>query len=108
MRMRMAAVIAVLAVATAGIARAGTTLIVTGHGWGHGVGMSQWGAYGYALHGWKYKRILYHYYPGTSLETQGEPTVRVLLVESATVVTIGCARRIAVSDGHRFGWHLPA
>ena len=25
---------------------------ITGHGWGHGVGMSQWGAYGYAKHGW--------------------------------------------------------
>ena len=37
-------------------ARAGTALIVTGHGWGHGVGMSQWGAYGYALHGWRCRR----------------------------------------------------
>ena len=67
----------------AGTARAATTLIVSGHGWGHGVGMSQWGAYGYALHGWGYKRILFHYYPGTSLEKGGEPNVRVLLVQGA-------------------------
>ena len=25
--------------------------VISGHGWGHGVGMSQYGAYGYAQHG---------------------------------------------------------
>ena len=44
-------------------------LVITGHGWGHGVGMSQWGAYGYALHGWDATRILIHYFPGTTLGT---------------------------------------
>ena len=39
-------------------------LAVSGHGWGHGLGLSQWGAYGYAQHGWSYTRILAHYYPG--------------------------------------------
>ena len=69
------AVVLVSAVAAAGAAsaRAGTALIVTGHGWGHGVGLSQWGAYGYALHGWKYRRILAHYYPGTKMGSVGEP-----------------------------------
>jgi stage II sporulation protein D len=108
MKLRVLAPIAVLAAATAGFARAGTTLIVTGHGWGHGVGMSQWGAYGYALHGWKYKRILFHYYPGTTLAKGGEPNVRVLLVQGANVVTVGCTRRITVTDGGRFTRHLPA
>jgi stage II sporulation protein D len=108
MKLRVAAVIAVIAAATAGTARAGTTLIVTGHGWGHGVGMSQWGAYGYALHGWKYTRILSHYYPGTKLTREREPRVRVLLVQSAKVVTIGCATQITVNDGRRFTRHLPA
>ena len=109
MKLRLLAPIAVLAAATAGFARAGTTLIVTGHGWGHGVGMSQWGAYGYALHGWKYKRILYHYYPGTTLVKEAsEPNVRVLLAQGASVVTIGCASPITVSDGRRFKGHLPA
>src|SRR5947209_19604793 len=98
MRSRLFLVIAVLAAATAGAARAGTTLIVTGHGWGHGVGMSQWGAYGDAPHGWKYRRILSHYYPGARLTRYGERRVRVLLVEGAHVVTVGCATRITVSD----------
>jgi len=38
-----------------------------GRGWGHGVGMSQWGAYYLAKHGVKYRQILGHYYHGTSL-----------------------------------------
>ena len=38
---------------------------LTGHGWGHGIGMSQYGALGYAEHGWGYKQILEHYFTGT-------------------------------------------
>jgi stage II sporulation protein D len=38
---------------------------VKGHGFGHGVGMSQYGAYGYAKHGAGYREILEHYYSGT-------------------------------------------
>ncbi|MGC8916465.1 MAG: SpoIID/LytB domain-containing protein [Thermoanaerobaculum sp.] len=38
-----------------------------GKGWGHGVGLCQNGAYGLALGGWNYRRILAHYYPGTNL-----------------------------------------
>jgi stage II sporulation protein D len=109
MRVKAVVAIAALAVVCVGSARAAsTTLIVTGHGWGHGVGMSQWGAYGYARHGWNYKRILFHYYPGTKLSLEGEPRVRVLLVPRASGVRIGCARRIKVGDGRRFWTHLPA
>jgi hypothetical protein len=39
--------------------------VVTGRGWGHGVGMSQWGAHGFARRGTSYQRILAHYYRGT-------------------------------------------
>ncbi|MFH0948234.1 MAG: SpoIID/LytB domain-containing protein [Elusimicrobiota bacterium] len=38
-----------------------------GHGWGHGVGMCQWGAKGMAEDGWDYKKILKHYYRGTEI-----------------------------------------
>jgi stage II sporulation protein D len=101
-------VLAVVACATAAAARAGTTLIVTGHGWGHGVGMSQWGAYGYARHGWKYRRILSHYYPGTKMGHVGELRVRVLLAQGASAVTAGCAAPITVTDGRRLTRKLPA
>ena len=46
---------------------AASVLVLRGHGWGHGLGLSQWGAYGYAKHGWTYDRILAHYYTGTTL-----------------------------------------
>ena len=58
---------------------AASTLVITGHGWGHGIGMGQWGAYGYALHGWSYTQILRHYYRGTTIAAGPSPTVRVLL-----------------------------
>jgi stage II sporulation protein D len=41
--------------------------------------MSQWGAYGYANHGWTYDQILGHYYTGTSIGTASGTQVRVLL-----------------------------
>jgi len=39
-----------------------------GHGWGHGVGMCQWGAKGMAEAGWNYKKILKHYYRGSKIK----------------------------------------
>lgn len=46
----------------------GNNFIFTTNGYGHGVGMSQTGANGYAVNeGWTYKQILTHYYPGTSV-----------------------------------------
>jgi SpoIID/LytB domain protein len=40
-----------------------------GAGWGHGLGMSQYGAYGLALKGWGYKKIVRHFYTGTEVGT---------------------------------------
>ncbi len=63
-----------------GTARAGVSWVVRGHGFGHGVGMSQYGAYGYAEHGKDYRFILGHYYRGTRLWTlPGPRVVRVLV-----------------------------
>jgi stage II sporulation protein D len=53
----------------------------TGHGYGHGVGMSQYGARGRALAGQLAPEILLHYYAGTTLGTRSPTTnVRVLLL----------------------------
>lgn len=46
----------------------GDTVTFSGKGYGHGVGMSQWGAEGMAREGRDYRQILGHYYPGTSIE----------------------------------------
>jgi len=62
------------------IAGAASMLNISGGGDGHGIGMSQYGAYGYALHGKDYRFILGHYYQGTSLGTTNpKQTVRVLI-----------------------------
>ena len=42
--------------------------VFDGRGWGHGVGLSQWGAKGMADAGFTYDKILMHYYPGTELQ----------------------------------------
>lgn len=45
-----------------------TTYTFNGKGWGHGVGMSQWGAKGLAESGYNYKQIIKHYYTGVEIE----------------------------------------
>ncbi|MGH2787048.1 MAG: SpoIID/LytB domain-containing protein [Actinomycetota bacterium] len=47
----------------------GRIVTVVGRGWGHGVGMSQWGAYGLASEGANHEEILTHYYSGVELDT---------------------------------------
>ena len=49
------------------IEKAGSDFIFYGRGWGHGVGMCQWGAMAMAEQGYTAEKILAHYYPGTSV-----------------------------------------
>ena len=44
-----------------------TGIIITTKGYGHGVGMSQYGANGYANNGYTFNQILLHYYPGVNI-----------------------------------------
>jgi len=44
-----------------------TTFVVQGRGFGHGLGLSQWGAYGLASQGYNYQQILGHYYQNAGL-----------------------------------------
>jgi stage II sporulation protein D len=61
-------------------AQAATKLTITGAGFGHGIGMSQYGTYGYSLHLKTYDFILSHYYTGTTLGAlDSNPEVKVLL-----------------------------
>jgi stage II sporulation protein D len=61
--------------------------VVKGAGFGHGVGMSQYGAYGYAKQGFGYRDILGHYYTGTTIGTTADQSVRVLLRDGASSVS---------------------
>jgi stage II sporulation protein D len=73
-------------------------IVINGHGWGHGVGMSQYGAYGYARHGYKHDAILAHYYPGTELAQTAVKSIRVLLASTKSV-TISSTGPWKLKDG---------
>jgi stage II sporulation protein D len=106
MRVRVAA--ALVALVLPGVARAAPTFVLEGGGWGHGVGMSQWGAEGYALHGYDYRRILAHYYPHTELTTAPTHLVRVLLKQRRRAVRISSAAPFLVVDAQDRKVHLRA
>ncbi|MGZ4400473.1 MAG: SpoIID/LytB domain-containing protein [Gaiellaceae bacterium] len=99
-----AALVAAASAGSSGNARgaepvwAPSTLVISGRGWGHGVGMSQWGAYGYAKHGSSYDQILAHYYPGTTLGKTATGKVRVLLADGRKRLTISAGAPFTVRD----------
>jgi stage II sporulation protein D len=81
--------------------------LLDGRGWGHGVGMSQWGAEGYARHGFSYRQILGHYYPHTHVGIADPRDVRVLLVEKRESFRVASAAPFLVVDGNGRKLHLP-
>ncbi len=50
------------------LTEAADSIVISGAGWGHGVGMSQCGAYGMASKGFKYDEILKYYYKGVEVK----------------------------------------
>jgi stage II sporulation protein D len=91
----LALTVAMLAAAPA--AQAATKLTITGAGFGHGIGMSQYGAYGYSLHLKDYGFILGHYYTGTTLgQLSSNPEVKVLLQGTRHAVSFSGA--VAAGD----------
>ncbi|PKW27216.1 SpoIID/LytB domain-containing protein [Phycicoccus duodecadis] len=55
-----------LGVAAPAHAQTSPVFTLAGRGWGHGIGMSQWGAYGAATQGLTWREIVAFYYPGTT------------------------------------------
>jgi SpoIID/LytB domain protein len=93
----------------AGVARASSELMISGAGDGHGVGMSQDGALGYAEHGWPYTAILAHYYTGTALgQAPAGATVRVLVGSKVQTLSLETYVRGVVSAEMPAGWPLAA
>jgi stage II sporulation protein D len=75
-------------------APAQTRWVVDGGGHGHGIGLSQYGAYGMAQQGWGYERILRHYYTDTEIGSAGSRTIRVLLGDGRASVKFDGARGV--------------
>jgi SpoIID/LytB domain protein len=76
-------------------------IVVRGAGFGHGIGLSQYGAYGYAQHGATYRDILTHYYTGTRITPASTRLVRVLLQTGRRSVRIRGATKVADEGGGR-------
>src|SRR5947207_11810602 len=89
-------------------AGSGALLVFNGHGWGHGVGMSQYGAYGYAQHGATYQQILAHYYPGTTLGPAPVSTIRVLLADKKKALELSSQASFTIRDAAGARLTLPA
>jgi stage II sporulation protein D len=84
------------------------TFVIKGRGWGHGVGLSQYGAYGLARAGTAFDQILAHYYPGTTLGPAPVTSVRVLLAEGRKSLKISSQSQFRVRDAAGTLHVLPA
>ena len=100
-------------------------ILVEGRGWGHGRGLQQWGALGYAIdHFWSYEQILQHYYSNTTTSYAADREIKVhitrnnemdLLVTSALPFTVEGIQfygnqiaRISANGAHSFNIHQSA
>ena len=91
----LVALLVLAGAAGAAQADAASRLVIRGAGFGHGIGMSQYGAYGLALQGVPYNAILGRYYTGTTLGSlSANPEVRVLLQSGNRKVTLSGVSRL--------------
>jgi SpoIID/LytB domain protein len=96
---RLALPVAILiALASAAGAAASPVFVLKGHGWGHGVGMSQYGALGRASAGQDYKQVLGFYYDGTNVGQTTQTKIRVLLMSGQSSVTLRSSEEFKVGD----------
>ena len=89
------ALLALITAAAAAPAQGASRVVIRGAGFGHGIGMSQYGAYGFAAKGSDHGAILRHYYTGTQIgRLDGGAQVRVLL-KTASRIVFDSATRVA-------------
>jgi stage II sporulation protein D len=99
MTRRFAACVAVAAaLLVPASAQASTVFTLVGHGWGHGIGMSQYGALGYAEHGFGYKQILRHYFTGTRIAPLTRSITERVLLSSGPAVHFGASAAMILHD----------
>jgi stage II sporulation protein D len=106
-----AAILAALIIAgfAGAVPACASDLVIDGAGDGHGVGMGQEGALGYALHGFNYRQILAHYYTGTSLgAAPAGAHVRVLVAGKVQRMALDTYVRGVVAAEVPASWPLAA
>jgi len=108
-RVTLAALAALAALLLCAGPAGASKLVISGAGDGHGVGMSQQGALGYAEHGWSYEAILAHYYTGTALGSAPPKTVvRVLVGGKVRKIALETYVRGVVAAEVSSGWPMAA
>jgi SpoIID/LytB domain protein len=90
-----------------------TQIQLDGRGWGHGIGMGQWGALGYATqHDWTYTQILDHYYGTTTMghRTNDPITVRLMAHDNQATHLYLAEGQMQIVDnaGNPMGQHSAA
>ena len=109
MRRAIGVAAALLSLAVAGSAVAAPVFVVNGRGWGHGIGLPQYGAYGYAREeGKTYDWILSHFYPGTNKVVTPPQEVRVLLADDRSSLTVGSDSAFRATDASNRSFDLKA
>jgi stage II sporulation protein D len=103
-RLVVIAIIAVAAASSAAVSGAPkppeAAFVLAGGGWGHGVGMSQWGAFGQAKAGRDYRSILAHYYRGTEIGAAPATVLeRVRVLVGNALPSLSVTNALAVFDG---------
>src|SRR4051812_32357725 len=94
-------------------AEAAASITLDGHGYGHGIGLSQYGALGYAVNfGWNARQILDHYYGGTVASTapNSDMTVRLSALDGAQTAVMQDRATLVIDSyaaaaGQPTTWH---
>jgi stage II sporulation protein D len=107
-RFLTAITLAAAAVVLAAPTGAAAKWVVPGKGFGHGVGMSQYGAFGQVQNGKGYRKILRHYYKGVKIGKAKTRSVRVLLTTGVgalqfTSAKRACGKSLNPSKNYSFG-----
>jgi stage II sporulation protein D len=87
-RFTVSGIAVLVALVLAATAQPAVTFVLKGRGWGHGIGLSQYGGHGLAQNGRNYSQILAHYYKGTT-QVNRSATIRVLLVAGNGSLQLG-------------------
>ncbi|MCD8509307.1 MAG: stage II sporulation protein D [Bacillus sp. (in: Bacteria)] len=69
------------------IERIGDVVHIETRGWGHGVGMSQFGAHGMAQEGYTYEEIIKHYYQGVEIQYAGPIITSLMAKDDGTKIS---------------------
>ncbi len=95
--------------ADSSVKASGGAFTLEGAGFGHGHGMSQYGAYGAARRGLNYQQILAFYYPGTTLKTvSSTTTIKVwITADDDDNLRVRPAKGLTVSDAHGHRYTVP-